>query len=188
MDGHSSAAAGCRPAACVGGDSNDWKTRLGTCNGCGFVDTDGGAGLSVLGLGQKPIVMPHYPHMMLEDADVWTEYLKAPLVKLKQVWYDVHVGAGVKVAENADEITKKIAAGVTRKRIDVVAEVGGGYWVIEIKPFGGYVALGQALTYVRLFTAEYSPMGQVWPVIISREIDPDIIPQIDALGVVGVEI
>jgi len=79
-----------------------------------------------LGPGQRPVVMPHYPHLLTDDTEVWTKYLESPITEMKRVWYDLHVGSPVKLGPGADETDKKIAAGVTKKRIDVVASVGGG--------------------------------------------------------------
>ena len=45
--------------------------------------------MAELGPSMKPMVMPHYPHMMAEDTEVWSKYLASPLVPIKEVWYDV---------------------------------------------------------------------------------------------------
>jgi len=139
--------------------------------------------LLALGVGQKPVVMASYPHMMAEDTEVWTRYLKSWLVPIKEVWYDVHVGRGMEVSEEATEIEKRVAAGVSRKRIDVVARVGGGYWVIEVKPVASMVALGQVLGYTRLFEQEYRTEGEVWPVVVCDSVDEDLLDEYEALGV-----
>ncbi len=131
----------------------------------------------------KPIVMPTYPHFLAADIGVWTRYLRDPLAPITEVWYDVHVGQAVLLPVGADDLDRRISAGVTRKRIDVVARVRGGYWVIEVKPFANMVALGQIITYTRLFIEEYEIDGQVIPVIIADQVDPDIEPQLDGLGV-----
>ncbi|MBA7690502.1 hypothetical protein ES703_99031 [subsurface metagenome] len=131
----------------------------------------------------KPIVMPHYPHMMAEDIAVWSKYLASPLVTIKEVWYDVHVGGAVQVAGGPGTVEARVAAGVTRKRIDCVCRVGGGYWVVEVKPFASMLALGQVLSYTRLFVQEYRPAGEVWPVIVCDAVDEDLLDEFDAAGV-----
>ncbi len=131
----------------------------------------------------KPMVMPHYPHMMAEDTEVWSKYLANPLVPIKEVWYDVHVGGAVRPVDEADLLSARIAAGISRKRIDVVAAVGGGYWVIEVKPFASMLALGQVLSYTRLFKMEFAPAGEVWPVIVCDAVDEDLLDEFDAAGV-----
>lgn len=141
-----------------------------------------------LGLGQRPIIMPSYPHLLADDTDVWTKYLKSPLVEMKRVWYDLHVGAPVQLGPGADQMDRKIAAGVTKKRIDVVAAVGGGYWVIELKMVGNMVALGQALVYSRLFRIEFDIYEEVWPVVICDDLDLDLIDDYDLAGVALIEV
>ncbi|MBA7534302.1 hypothetical protein ES705_26548 [subsurface metagenome] len=127
--------------------------------------------------------MPAYPHMLAEDTEVWTKYLQSPLVPIKELWYDVHVGAGIRIPAEASDMEKRIAAGITRKRIDVVAAVGGGFWVIEVKPRANMVALGQVISYTRLFVKEYAPRGEVWPVIVCDSADEDLVAEFDELGV-----
>ena len=139
--------------------------------------------MAYLPLGQKPIVMPHYPHMMAEDIDVWTAYLKSPVVPILEVWYDVHVGAGLAGLDPADALGARIARGVYRKRIDVVCRLAAGYWVVEVKPFGSMLALGQALSYTGLFRREYEVRGEVIPVVVCGEVDEDLVDEYDMLGV-----
>ena len=131
----------------------------------------------------KPIVMPHYPHMMAEDIDVWSKYLRDPLVPIREVWYDVHVGGAIALPEGAGAIEQQVALGVSRKRIDVVAGVGGGFWVVEVKPLASMLALGQVLSYTRLFKQEFAPVGEVWPVIVCDAVDEDLLDEFDAAGV-----
>ncbi len=136
-----------------------------------------------LGPGQRPIIMPSYPHLLAEDTDVWTKYLDSPITEIKRVWYDLHVGTAVRLGPGADEMDRKIADGVTKKRIDVVASVGGGYWVIEIKGVGNMTALGQALAYSRLFRIEFNIYEEVWPVVICVDLDLDLIEDYELAGV-----
>lgn len=140
--------------------------------------------MSVLGTSQKPVIMNTYPHFLAADTDVWTRYLSDPVVPIKEVWYDVRVGAPVELAAGADDMTRRIAAGLTRKRIDVVAKVGSGFWIIEVKPIAGLMALGQILIYTRLFAAEFLVDGEIFPVIVADQVDEDVRPFLDSMGVV----
>jgi len=127
--------------------------------------------------------MPSYPHMMWQDTDVWTRFLEGEGHRISRVWYDVHVGAAVDVSGGGDELVRRVSRGVTRKRIDVVAKVGGGYWVIEVKPFGGMVALGQVLTYSRLFRAEYPDRRPAVPIVVCDRVDVDVQDEFEDAGV-----
>jgi len=128
--------------------------------------------------------MPHYPHFLAEDTAVWTRYLASPVKAIKEVWYDVHVGRAVPIPAGGGDLERRVAAGVTRKRIDVVARVDTSLWVIEIKPFAGMQALGQILAYHKMFIAEFEPVQPTWPVIICDKADYDVVSTFDALGVI----
>jgi len=142
--------------------------------------------LGSLGPGRPAVVSPAYPHMMGEDTRVWTRFLESGDIVLQEVWYDVHVGAMVKGDWEDDSVTARIAAGLTRKRVDVVALVDGCYWVIEVKPTLMHFAIGQVLVYEGLFVKEYNPPIETWPVIICDHVDEDVIPACRSLGVVVV--
>lgn len=126
--------------------------------------------------------------MLTEDTEVWSEYLKQPIIPIKEVWYDLHVGRATQVAGGPGTIEARVAAGVSRKRIDAVCRIGGGYWVVEVKPTGSMLALGQVVSYHRLFVQEYRPDGETWPVIVCYEADKDLIGGFEALGVAVIEV
>lgn len=136
-----------------------------------------------LGLGQKPIVMPHYPHMLTEDSEIWSRYLTQQVLPILEVWYDVHVGSGVLLPVGSSDLDKRIAQGVTRKRIDVVCRLESALWVVELKPVGSMTALGQALAYRGLFVREYEAPRDTLAIVICGEVDPDLIDDYDEAGV-----
>ena len=121
--------------------------------------------------------------MMREDTAVWDKFLASEFVKIDAVWYDVRVGSSVLAGVEATDMERKIADGLTRKRIDVVAKVGGGIWVIEVKPRANMYAVGQVLTYSRLFSSEFPGHGVVVPVIVCDEYDEDLVDEFDEFGV-----
>jgi len=132
--------------------------------------------------------MVSYPHMLAEDAAIWSSFLRDWGDRLSEVWYDVHVGQPMVVPGSADPMLDKVASGISRKRIDVIARVPGGFWVIEVKPFCSHFAFGQVMLYRRLFVEEYRPAGAVWPVVVCDLVDADILPLLDDAGVVGIEV
>jgi len=139
--------------------------------------------LQKLGEGQQPLRRPHYPHMLSEDNAIWDKFLITDAYRIERLWYDVRVGQPVYLGPAASEMEKKIAAGVTRKRIDVICEVLADTWVVEVKPFGSMLAVGQVISYARLFALEYEALGRVIPVIVCGESDSDLIDQFDELGI-----
>ena len=141
------------------------------------------AAVQDMGPGRSPIVRPHYPHFLAEDNAVWTRFLERNFERLQEVWYDLRVGKPVKLDENATEMEQRIARGLTRKRIDVVGWDGGSYWVIEVKPYAGMLAVGQVISYARLFALEYVIKGRVVPVIVCDNTDEDLLDEYDELGI-----
>jgi hypothetical protein len=121
--------------------------------------------------------------MLSEDTEVWTEFLKQWPWRIDEVWYDVKVGAAAVLADKSDVMLYKIAVGVTRKRIDVVCRVKRNFWIVEIKPYAGYVAFGQVIMYRDLFVREYEIAGYAQPVVVCFEVDPDLLPEFNAAGV-----
>lgn len=136
-----------------------------------------------LGPGQKALIRPHYPHMLYEDTQIWTKFLKTDAERIQELWYDVRVGKPVYLGESATEMELKIAGGLTRKRIDVVCRVNGDYWVVEVKPWASMLAVGQVIAYARLFAMNYGVNARVIPVIVCDASDEDLIEQYDELGI-----
>lgn len=139
--------------------------------------------MAVLGHSQKPIIMAHYPHMLPKDRRIWTAFLEAGVVDIDEVWYDVHVGQGVLLPVGSSDLDRRIRDGITRKRIDVVARIGNQYWVVEVKPRADMYALGQVLTYVRLFYVEFAMVDDVVPVIVCNEADQDLLDEFEEFGI-----
>lgn len=141
-----------------------------------------------LGKSQHPVIMSHYPHMLAEDTEIWTSYLSDPTDEILEVWYDVHLGQNMLLDENASEMDKRIADGISRKRVDVVCRVQGGYWVVEIKPLASMYALGQVLSYTRLFSQEYIYSGFLHPVVICKVLDEDLRDDFELSGVIVITV
>lgn len=144
--------------------------------------------MSDLGLGQKAIVMPHYPHMLAEDVDVWTSFLLRTQMTIERVWYDVKVGKAVESEGESNSLKQRIADGITRKRIDVVALVDIGYLVIEVKPVANMTALGQVMTYTTLFRREYEVRQAIYATIICRTADEDLTTICEQGGIILIQI
>lgn len=125
--------------------------------------------------------------MLFEDVEVWTRFLGGRHPVIYEVWYDLHVGKPVEPVAGSPAFLVAVAAGVSRKRIDVVCRVDGGFWVVEVKPFGNMVALGQALGYWGLVMEEFALSGRIWPVVVCDIVDPDLKMRFAELGVLVFE-
>lgn len=131
-----------------------------------------------LGIGRLPNIMPNYPHMLAEDRDIWTRFLERAEFEIDRVWYDVHCGIGLPVPGGDHSMEYKISQGVTRKRIDVICTVKNEIWIVEIKPRANMGALGQIITYERLFREEFKFQHTIIPVILCWTVDMDILPNL----------
>ena len=138
--------------------------------------------------GLKPVPAPKYLHMMPEDSEIWTRFLKNADVVIDEVWYDVRVGQAVEVASGRPDWMRRWADYSTRKRIDVVARRGCDYWVIEVKPLAGMVALGQAIYYGEAFRKEYRPPRGVISAVVTDSVDQDVRSIFEQYGVVVFEV
>lgn len=136
-----------------------------------------------LGEGQKAIVRNRYPHLLAEDTEVWTKFLKTDAHRIQECWYDVRIGQSVLLGVGASDMERKVALGLTRKRIDVVCKVEGGVWIVEIKPYANMYAVGQIITYVRLFAAEFKVEGELTPVLVCDSYDEDLVDEFEEFGI-----
>jgi len=141
-----------------------------------------------LGLPMKPVVMPSYPHLLQEDTVVWSRWLAKNAHRVQGCWYDVRVGVPVSVPTGLHVSIDAVALGVTRKRIDVVCQTAGGIWVVEVKPYGNFTSLGQALVYARMFSVEYNAGLPVVSMVVCAEIDPDLVDDFRDHGVLYEEV
>lgn len=132
---------------------------------------------------QKPIIQQNYPHMLSEDTETWTQFLRSGKKVIDEVWYDLHVGKGLDLGIDEKESIQNMANALYKKRIDVIARVGSVLHIVEIKPFGNMVALGQALSYSRMFKQEYSSSGKITPTICCLNVDDDILDDLSTFGI-----
>ena len=139
--------------------------------------------MAVLPLHEKAVVRPWYPHMLPQDAETWTRFLQGRQWVPEHVWYDLHVGQEVQLPAGSPAWLLRVAAGVTRKRIDVVGFLGGTYYVVEVKPYMNQLALGQALVYVPLFEAEFALQGKAVACVVCDQVDIDVGPIANRMGV-----
>ena len=141
-----------------------------------------------LGLTTVPKVAVRYRHMMAEDTVIWRRFISNGDYLPDVVWYDVRVGDMGILPDNPPDWMTKMAWHLLRKRIDVVGKVGFTFWIIEVKPRASYEAFGQVVYYSYAFEREYTPGGEVVPVIVTDQVDPDILPLCSEVGVVVIEV
>jgi hypothetical protein len=113
------------------------------------------------------------PNVRTKDAEVWTKFLEDRPFDIEKVWYNLRVGKVYQVPKQDDPSMERFAQSTYRKKIDVVFSTPGRFYVAELKPFGSFTAIGQAMLYARLFVDEFDDPGLVFPTIICNNADPD---------------
>ena len=125
-----------------------------------------------------------YPHLMPKDVKIWERFIDQNPDSFGLVSYDVRVGEGMKLPDDAEEPYASDMYHLSKKRIDVVGFVGNEAWVIELKPRAGFTAIGQAIGLAELY---YPPSGSpavIIPCIITDEEMPDTKELCDRKGIV----
>ncbi len=119
-------------------------------------------------------IRTHYPHMMADEARIWTKFLETTELKFEQITYDLHLGAGAPDIPGEPEFMGVLKSAVTRKRVDAVGETADAIWIFEVKPRVGMSALGQLINYFELYQQEYRPVKPVKLAAIGEREAPDI--------------
>lgn len=118
-------------------------------------------------------ILYKYPRMSPRDTIIWRKFLQAHQSNYNRFDYDFPVGPGEDPGAIVEEKFRKDFIDLTRKRIDAVGYNGNAVTLFEVKPRAGTQALGQLLTYGKLFTAEYSQFSPVTLAVVCEFINTD---------------
>ena len=134
-------------------------------------------------------VQGYYSHMSPADRQIWTRFIEQHPSWCKLVYYDVCVGSIPKEIEGRSEKWCECYGRQTySKRIDAVTVDVAGFSVIEVKPRGGMVAMGQVMAY-RYWLQKIAPAGaKLRGIIVTDKIDEDLVPLLDQVGVEYLEV
>ena len=115
-----------------------------------------------------------YPHLMPKDVKIWERFIDQNPDSFGLVSYDVRVGEGMKLPDDAEEPYASDMYHLSKKRIDVVGFKANEDWVIELKPRAGFTAIGQAIGLAELYYPPGESPRVIIPCIITDEEMPDI--------------
>lgn len=115
-----------------------------------------------------------YPHLLPDEAETWTRFLVAYPDYFELVEYDVHVGKGAVPDPSWSAETIRMAAAITRKRIDVVGWRLGEVWLIDVKDRAGISAVGCMLAYESLWLADNPGAARPRLCVICGRCDRDV--------------
>ena len=119
-------------------------------------------------------IRTRYPHMLEDEARIWTKFLRTTDLEFENITYDVHLGSGVLPLPGDPEYMKRLLSAVTKKRVDAVGETADTIWIFEVKPRISMSALGQLVTYFELYQEEARPVKPALLAAVGEREAPDI--------------
>jgi hypothetical protein len=128
-------------------------------------------------------IRKRYPHMLEDEARIWTKFLETTDLIFENVIYDTHLGTGTLPLPSDPEYMRRLLSAVTKKRVDAIGETVEDIWIFEVKPRISMSALGQLVTYFELYQTEYRPVKSVMLAAIGEREAPDIRPAFDLYAV-----
>ncbi len=120
---------------------------------------------------------------MPEDCAIWRAALLTGKLPPGQIYYDVAVGQGRPVGHITAQKYAKACNQLTLRRIDAIIKVGADLTVVEITKSAGLTAVGQLITYPILYASTFGMVGQIKPLLVTTEIQPDIETVLAALRI-----
>jgi hypothetical protein len=118
--------------------------------------------------------MAWYPHMGQKDAAIWSRFLDKYPDAFDTVIYDVAIGEGNDVPDEAEEYMVKDWKILTKYKCDVVAYKDGVPTVIEIKPRAGLHSIGQIICYQLLYQEYIKEKPEPNMMIVTDEMRKDM--------------
>lgn len=129
-----------------------------------------------------------YRHMMPNEVPIWERWLAGEGARFAPYEYDVAVGEGLVIEGEADELVKRIAQALTKKRIDAVSKRLGVVRIFEVKPRAGLSAVGQLIGYRELYRQTFNYRGAIELWLITDRLQPDMEPILKRHGIIWREV
>lgn len=142
-----------------------------------------------LGSDPQPQNTPkHFPrtfyHMLPEDVEIWTRFLKLFADQWDRFDYDVLCGPPLDITHlDLDPNMRQLAERLFALRIDVIAYRPGEAWIIEVKPNAGLSALGQLLAYHYYMAPRLTDHLRVELMIVTDYLRHYMRPVLDHFGI-----
>tara|TARA_Y100000310_G_C20665995_1_gene807525 strand:- start:1229 stop:1654 length:426 start_codon:yes stop_codon:yes gene_type:complete len=121
-----------------------------------------------------PEKLTKYPHMSKDEIPIWERFLEEHASNFESFDYDVRVGEGEPPSEALNDKEKAMAKALSQKRIDAVGYTPDTIYLFEVKARAGMSALGQIISYRRLYEMTQQPQLQIKAVIVCERIDADL--------------
>ncbi len=87
-----------------------------------------------------------------------------------------------------DEVSRRVAAAVLPRRVDLAMRYGRRWWLVELKPYARHHAIGQLLTYAYWWYRDLPDLGLGRLVLVTDRADEGIAEVAVAAGITVVEL
>jgi len=134
-------------------------------------------------LADKRLGRCEFPHMSVYDCAVWRCFLATGFAEFDSIEYDVTVGGKSARHVRREGDLVEMWERLLRKRIDVVGFRAVDTWITEVKPLASMSALGQVLSYERLYLAEHPDTKNPRKVVVCARVDEDVEESFNYFGV-----
>lgn len=122
----------------------------------------------------QPVILTKYPHIYGPDSDLMTTWIKNEGSKFKRIAYDIAVGGYREPPGKIDKALLSDWKYLASFKIDALAENDEVNFILEIKFKANFSALGQLLTYKRLWKKESDTKKVVKLGLVTSEINPTL--------------
>lgn len=116
------------------------------------------------------------PHLAKWDAEIFQKYILKEAGGILELAFDVPLPPAGYGREGYIEPIQTQWEALKAKRVDVLIKKIADIYVCEVKPQAGAMAVGQVLMYCELYKKYYPTKLNVIPLIITDELDPDVLP------------
>ncbi len=116
---------------------------------------------------------PWYDNLRENETVIWNRFLEKYPNVYDKVIYNLHLGEGAPIPEGTEENIARDFKLLTQYKVDVVAFNKNEIDIIEIKPYAGASAIGQVISYQKLYIEHIDPTAKPNLVILTDQIRPD---------------
>jgi hypothetical protein len=122
----------------------------------------------------QPINLLKYPHLLKDDCLVWDSFLRSESSKFYRFAYDVPLIEESHPNPLHPDYAIKDWDYLTAMKIDAIGEDLDSYQLFEVKQQAGFDAIGQILSYGKLFELYYNVYKRIKLNIVAKLISPQL--------------
>ncbi|MDD2777559.1 MAG: hypothetical protein PHI16_01510 [Methanocellales archaeon] len=123
------------------------------------------------------------PHMLRTDYPVWYRFLDRYGQYFIALYYDCLLGGPELTADEQNDPIKRMWRYNTARRADAIAELASEVWIIEVADVPGLRAVGQLLTYQKLWSEDPKILKPEKLILVSETISADLAASCTTLGI-----